>query len=105
MKPKVEKLRKVAIRELPADSDISKIKNAIAMHRIVPLGDFKTKKLLPPFLCDIFRAVQFVNIYDVISLLGYYVRSVLTGMVVRRFAFVVSGTPIPWIFVPWILSA
>lgn len=43
------------------------------VHRIAPLRDFKTKKLLPLFLCDLFRNELFVKIYEVTELSGYQV--------------------------------
>lgn len=40
--------------------------------QIHPVKDFKPKKLLPLFLCDVFRTEHFLKIYEFISLIGNF---------------------------------
>lgn len=57
MKPKAERPKKVVIRGLPTDTDISDLKKELshlefAVHRISPMRHFKTKQPYPNFICD-----------------------------------------------------
>lgn len=60
MKPKGERPKKIVIRGLPTDTDISDIKSELCelgfdIHRISPMRNFRTKKAYPNFIIDVFK--------------------------------------------------
>lgn len=82
MKLKSERPRKVLIKGLPINFDVSEIKEELAnlgynVHRVAQLKDFKTKKPMPLFLVDVFRNETFRNIFDIREFCGFFVHVVV----------------------------